>query len=90
MVDGDAVPGMGRGLVAHLWPDRSLFDMLNAATTDQPAAVTVAAEMLRRFNASGGIAHTSAGGIAERATTDATKLTPGRRCDAFHASVPKS
>ena len=24
MVDGDAVPGMGRGLVAHLWPDRSL------------------------------------------------------------------
>jgi len=64
--------------------------MLNAATTDQPAAVTDAAEMFRRFNASGGIAHTSAGGIAERATTDATKLTPGRRCDAFHASVPKS
>jgi hypothetical protein len=30
MVDGDAVPGMGRGLVAHLWPDRSLFDMLNS------------------------------------------------------------
>ena len=33
--------------------------------------------MLRRFNAPGGIAHTSADGIAERATTDATKLTPG-------------
>jgi hypothetical protein len=66
-----------RGLVAHLCPDRSLFDMLNAATTDHPAAVTDAAEMLRRFNAPGGIAHTSADGIAERATTDATKLTPG-------------
>jgi mycothiol maleylpyruvate isomerase-like protein len=65
-----------RGLVAHHNPDRSLFDMLNAATTDQPAALTDAAEMLRRFNAPGGIAHTSADGIAERATTDATKLTP--------------
>jgi len=48
-----------------------------AAATDHPAAVTDAAEMLRRFNAPGGIAHTSADGIAERATTDATKLTPG-------------
>jgi hypothetical protein len=57
--------------------------MLNAATTDQPAAVTDAAEMLRRFNASGGIAHTSADGIAERATTDATKLTPGAAVTRF-------
>ncbi len=65
-----------RGLVAHLCPDRSMFDMLNAATTDEPAAVSDAAEMLRRFNAPGGIAHTSADRIAERATTDATKLTP--------------
>ena len=40
-----------RGLVAHLCPDRSLFDMLNAARTEGPAAVTDAAEMLRRFNA---------------------------------------
>jgi hypothetical protein len=64
-----------RELVAHLCPDRSMFDMLNAATTDQPAAVTDAADMLRRFNAPGGIAHTSADGIAQRATTDATTLT---------------
>ena len=46
-----------RQLVAHLCPDRSMFDMLSAATTDGPAAVTDAAEMLRRFNAPGGIAH---------------------------------
>jgi hypothetical protein len=32
--------------------------------------------MLRRFNAPGGIAHTSADRIAERATTDSTTLTP--------------
>ena len=48
-----------------------MFDMLNAATTDEPAAVTDAAEMLRRFNAPGGIAHTSADDLAERATSDA-------------------
>lgn len=65
-----------RALVAHLCPDPSMFDMLNAATTDQPAAVTDAAEMLRRFNAPGGIAHTSAGSLAEQATSDAAKLTP--------------
>jgi hypothetical protein len=64
------------GLVAHLCPDRSMFDMLNAARTNGPAAVTDAAEMLRRFNAPDGIAHTSADHIAERAITDATKLTP--------------
>ena len=73
-----------RGLVAHLCPDRSMFDMLNAARTDGPAAVTDAAEMLRRFNAPGGIAHTSADRIAERATTDATAAHTRQRCDAFH------
>lgn len=53
-----------------------MFDMLNAATTDGPAAVTDAAEMLRRFNAPGGVAHTSAGNLAEQATSDAARLTP--------------
>jgi hypothetical protein len=53
-----------------------MFDMLNAAVTDGPAAVTDAAEMLRRFNAPGGVAHTSADNIAERAASDATTLTP--------------
>src|SRR5262245_31439887 len=42
-----------RGLVAHLCPDRSLFDMFNAAKIDEPGAVTDAAEMLRLFNAHG-------------------------------------
>jgi hypothetical protein len=53
-----------------------MFEMLTATATDEPPAVTEAAEMLRRFNAPGGIAHTSADGIAERATSDATALTP--------------
>jgi uncharacterized protein (TIGR03083 family) len=65
-----------RALVAHACPGRSMFDMLAAATIDGPAAVTDAAEMLRRFNAPGGIAHTSADDIAEGAATDAAALTP--------------
>jgi hypothetical protein len=60
-----------------------MFDVLNAATTDQPAVVTDAAEMLRRFNAPGGIAHTSADGIAERAHTEATTLTPNEAVTRF-------
>jgi hypothetical protein len=53
-----------------------MFDMLNAATTNEPAAVTDAAEMLRRFNAPGGIAHTSADNLAEQATSEAARVTP--------------
>ena len=71
-----------RGLVSHRCPDLSLFDMLNAATTDGRAAVADAADMPRRFNAPGGIAHTSADSIAERTTAAAT--TSRRGCDAFH------
>lgn len=72
-----------RQLVAHLCPHRSMFDMLNAAVTDGPAAVTDAAEMLRRFNAPGGIAYTSADNIAERAASDAATLTPAEAVTRF-------
>jgi uncharacterized protein (TIGR03083 family) len=65
-----------QGLVAHACPSRSMFDMLTAATTDARAEVTDAVEMLRRFNAPGGVAHTSADDIADQAATDATTLTP--------------
>lgn len=65
-----------RALVAHLCPDPPMFDTLIAATTEGPAAVTDAAELLRRFNAPGGIAHTSADKLAEQATANAARLTP--------------
>jgi uncharacterized protein (TIGR03083 family) len=67
-----------RGLVAHLCPNRSMFDVLASARTPEPAA-----DMLRRFNAPDGIAHTSADGIAERATADATTLTPDDAVTSF-------
>jgi hypothetical protein len=76
-----------RALVAHMCPEPSMFDMLNAATTDHPAAVTDAAEMLRRFNAPGGIAHTSADRLAEQATSDAARLTPDAAVTRFTACV---
>jgi hypothetical protein len=51
-----------------------MFDVLKA-TTEPPAAVSDAAELLRQFNAPGGVAHTSADDIADRASTDAMTLT---------------
>src|ERR1700754_4739726 len=64
-----------RALVAHLCPEPAMFDMLNGAIIDGPAAVTDAAVMLRRFNEAGGIAHTLADDLAEQAVTDAGRLS---------------
>jgi uncharacterized protein (TIGR03083 family) len=63
-------------LLAHVCPDPAMFDRLNAAIVDGPAAVTDAAEMLRRFNEPDGISHTSADSLAEQAVADAEELTP--------------
>jgi uncharacterized protein (TIGR03083 family) len=62
-------------LVAHLCPGPVMFEMLNGAIVEEPAAVTDAAEMLRRFNQPGGVAHTTAQDLAERAISDARQLT---------------
>ncbi len=64
-----------RALVAHLCPEPAMFDMLNGAIIDEPAAVTDAAVMLRRFNEPGGIAHTSADNLAEQAVTEGGQLS---------------
>jgi hypothetical protein len=63
-------------LVAHVCPDPAMFDMLGQAVVDEPAALTDAAAMLRRFNEPDGIAHTSADDLADRAVADAANLTP--------------
>jgi hypothetical protein len=65
-----------KALVAHVCPDPAMFDMLAQAVVDEPAALTDAAAMLRRFNEPDGIAHTSAEGLADRALADAANLTP--------------
>ncbi len=64
-----------RALVAHVCPGPAMFDMLNGAAIDGPAAVTDAAVMLRRFNEPGGIAHTAADNLAEQAVADAGQLS---------------
>ena len=73
-----------RGLVAHLCPDRSLFDMLNAARTEGPAAVTDAGEMLRRCNAPR--RHRPYVGRPHRRTREHRRAGTHtrQRCDAFH------
>jgi uncharacterized protein (TIGR03083 family) len=70
-------------LLAHVCPDPAMFDRLNAAIVDGPAAVTDAAEMLRRFNKPDGIAHTSADSLAEQAVADAQALTPETAASRF-------
>jgi hypothetical protein len=60
-----------------------MFDMPNDAVIDEPPAVTDAAEMLRRFNEPEGIAHTSAGTLAEQAISDAETMTPDAAASRF-------
>lgn len=70
-------------LLAHVCPDPAMFDRLNDAVVDEPPAVTDAAEMLRRFNEPDGIAHTSAGTLAQQAISDAETLTPDAAASRF-------
>jgi len=65
-----------RALVAHLCPDPAMFDRIEAMTTEGTANVSYAADLLRRFNEPGGIAHTAADSVAEQAVADAETLTP--------------
>jgi uncharacterized protein (TIGR03083 family) len=70
-------------LLAHVCPDPAMFDRLNDAIIDGPAAVTDAAMMLRRFNEPDGIAHTTADALAEQAVSDAQTLTPDTTANRF-------
>ena len=65
-----------RALVAHLCPNPEMFDMLDGARTDEPPVVSDGADLLRRFNEPGGIAHTAADDLAEQAVPTPTHLTP--------------
>jgi uncharacterized protein (TIGR03083 family) len=72
-----------RALVAHLCPDPAMFETFNNAVVDEAAEVTDGAEMLRRFNEPGGVAHTSADDLAERAVADAGHLSADSAVDRF-------
>ena len=63
-------------LTLHLCPDRAMFDALDDATIEGPAAVTDAAELLRQFNRPDGVAHTTADQLAQQAVSDAERLPP--------------
>ncbi|WP_102141118.1 maleylpyruvate isomerase N-terminal domain-containing protein [Mycobacterium hubeiense] len=76
-------------LIAHACPSPELFDTLDNATIDGHAIVTDAAEMLRRFNAPDGPAHTMADDIADRAVSEAPALTPDAAAERFTASADR-
>jgi uncharacterized protein (TIGR03083 family) len=73
-----------RALVAHLCPNPEMFDMLGGARTDESPVVTDGADLLRRFNEPGGIAHTAADDLAEQAVSDAEHLTPDAAVTRFN------
>ncbi|MCT7659625.1 maleylpyruvate isomerase N-terminal domain-containing protein [Mycobacterium deserti] len=70
-------------LLAHVCPTAAMFDELDAARIDEDALVTDAAELLRRFNAPGGVAHTGADDLADQAVADAAGLTPEAAASRF-------
>ena len=78
-----------QALIAHVCPGPELFDMLDSAKTHGPAAVTDAAELLRRFNEPGGVAHTTADEIAERAVSEAPALTIDAAAERFTTAAQK-
>jgi uncharacterized protein (TIGR03083 family) len=63
-------------LGAHVAPDPTMFDLLEGIAVDDRPAVVDAAELLRRFNAAGGVAHTMADELATTAVRTAATLTP--------------
>jgi uncharacterized protein (TIGR03083 family) len=74
-------------LIAHICPDPAMFDTLESAVVDEPAAVTDAVDLLRYFNQPGGAAHTMADQVADTAVAEAAQLTPDAVVDRFTASA---
>ena len=76
--------------VAHLYAHHSAFPLVLAtpATADSPAVPITAAEVLRGFNAPGGIAHTKASMVAERSTTVAAEHPPADLVARFAVTAP--
>jgi len=60
-----------------------VFDQLEAAVVAGPAKVTEPAHLLRLFNAPGGVAHTTAVDLADRAIEEARDLSQSRAADRF-------
>ena len=77
-------------LTAHVCPDPTMFDMVDAARVDGPPAVADAAELLRGFNRPGGAAHTMADQLADHAVSDGATLTTEHAVARFEACTPAS
>jgi hypothetical protein len=72
-------------LAAHVVPDPAQLAQLTGSAVAAPAAVDDAAELLRRFNQPGGVAHTMAGLVAEQAVASRRALPTGEIASRFEA-----
>lgn len=78
--------------VAQLYAHHSSFPVVLASptTTDQSATPINAADVLRRFNAPGGEAHTMAPAVAERAATVSAEHPPAELVERFTSTGPRA
>ncbi|MFB7665902.1 maleylpyruvate isomerase N-terminal domain-containing protein [Kitasatospora sp. NPDC056138] len=85
------LPGWSvQALFAHVAPDPELFGQLRGALTEEPAAVTSGAEVLRIYNRPGGVAHVAAPAIEEQARQAAGALSPKELVDRFAVEGPEA
>jgi uncharacterized protein (TIGR03083 family) len=74
-------------LAAHVAPDPSVLAGLESVASSTPAKVDDAADLLRRFNQPGGIAHELAAAVAEQARLSASLRQKEQLIEWFSASA---
>ncbi|KJK57487.1 maleylpyruvate isomerase N-terminal domain-containing protein [Saccharothrix sp. ST-888] len=85
------LPGWSvQALFAHVAPDPAMFGQLRGALTQEPAAVTGGAEVLRIYNRPGGVAHVAAPVVEEQARQMAEALSPKELVDRFAVEGPEA
>ncbi|WP_127500744.1 maleylpyruvate isomerase N-terminal domain-containing protein [Actinoplanes solisilvae] len=84
------VPWTVRDLFGHTssWPHGLAYVVTQVR--DAPPTHATAGELLREFNAPGGVAHVARAATADRAVADAAQHTPAELVDAFATVGPRA
>ncbi|MFI9406399.1 maleylpyruvate isomerase N-terminal domain-containing protein [Nocardia sp. NPDC052316] len=85
------LPGWSvRALFAHVAPDPAIMAAMRDARVAGPAAATDGAEVLRIFNAPGGLAHAAADDVAVQASEAAARLDTDELLRRFAEDGPRA
>ncbi|MGK4581816.1 maleylpyruvate isomerase N-terminal domain-containing protein [Kitasatospora sp. HPMI-4] len=85
------LPGWSvHALFGHIAPDAAMLAGLRDVLTEEPAAVTSGAEILRIFNRPGGVAHAAAGDIEQQARLTAESVAPKELIRRFAVDGPEA